>query len=44
VLSGDPRGPPLEDVIADVRSPTPLIPAGTAIERDFNVLYDQAVR
>jgi uncharacterized protein len=42
VLSGDPPGPPLEDLIARVQSPTLLISAGTAIERDFNVLYDQA--
>ena len=44
VLSGDPPGPPLEDLIARVRSPTLLISAGTAIERDFNVLYDEAAR
>ena len=44
VLSGDPPGPPLEDLIARVRTPTLLISAGTAIERDFNVLYDQAAR
>jgi hypothetical protein len=44
VLSGDPPGPPLEDLIARVQSPTLLISAGTAIERDFNVLYDQAAR
>jgi hypothetical protein len=42
VLSGDPPGPPLEDLIARVQSPTLLISAGTAIERDFNVLYDEA--
>ena len=41
VLSGDPPGPPLEDLIARVRAPTLLISAGTAIERDFNVLYDR---
>jgi fermentation-respiration switch protein FrsA (DUF1100 family) len=44
VLSGDAPGPPLEDVIARVASPTLLISAGTAIERDFNVLYDDAAR
>ena len=44
VLSGDPPGPPLEDLIARVRAPTLLISAGTAIERDFNVLYDEAAR
>jgi hypothetical protein len=44
VLSGDPPGPPLEDAIARVTSPTLLISAGTDIERDFNVLYDRAAR
>ena len=44
VLSGDPPGPPLEDLIARVHSPTLLISAGTDIERDFNVLYDEAAR
>jgi hypothetical protein len=44
VLSGDAPGPPLEDLIASMRTPTLLISAGTAIERDFNVLYDQASR
>jgi fermentation-respiration switch protein FrsA (DUF1100 family) len=29
------------DAIARVRSPTLLISAGTAIERDFNVHYDE---
>jgi uncharacterized protein len=42
VLSGDPPGPPLEDLIARVQSPTLLISAGTAVERDYNVLYDEA--
>jgi hypothetical protein len=41
VLTGDPPGTPLEDAIARVRSPTLLISAGTAIERDFNVHYDE---
>jgi uncharacterized protein len=44
VLSGDPPGPPLEDLIARVKSPTLLISAGTAEEREFNVSYDEAVR
>ena len=42
VLSGDPPGPPLEDLIADVESPTLLISAATDVEREFNVLYDDA--
>jgi uncharacterized protein len=42
VLSGDPPGPPLEDLIARVDSPTLLISAGTGVERDFNLLYDKA--
>jgi hypothetical protein len=42
VLSGDPPGPPLEDLIARVQAPTLLISAGTAEERDFNVLYEKA--
>ncbi len=42
VMSGDPPGPPLEDLIADVRAPTLLISAGTDVERDFNVIYDEA--
>jgi uncharacterized protein len=41
VLSGDAPGPPLEDLIARVRSPLLLVSAGTAEERDFNVLYDR---
>jgi uncharacterized protein len=40
VLTGDRPGTPLEDAIARVRSPTLLISAGTQIERDFNVHYD----
>jgi uncharacterized protein len=44
VLSGDPPGPPLEDLIARVESPTLLISAGTGVERDFNLLYDKAAR
>ena len=42
VLSGDPPGPPLEDLITEVASPTLLISAGTDVEREFNVLYDEA--
>jgi hypothetical protein len=42
VLTGDPPGPPLEDLIGKVRSPTLLISAGTDVERDYNVLYDAA--
>ena len=42
VLSGDPPGPPLEDLVARVEAPTLLISAGTDVERDFNVLYDEA--
>jgi uncharacterized protein len=44
VLSGDPPGPPLADLIARVQSPTLLISAGTDVEREFNVLYDEAAR
>jgi uncharacterized protein len=44
VLSGDRPGPPLEDLIARVESPTLLISAGTDVEREFNVLYDKAAR
>jgi uncharacterized protein len=42
VLSGDAAGPPLQDLVARVRSPTLLISTGVAEERDFNVLYDEA--
>jgi hypothetical protein len=41
VVSGDPPGPPLEDMIARVSSPTLLISAGTDVEREFNLLYDR---
>ena len=44
VLSGDPPGPPLEDVMPRMKSPTLLISAGNTAERDFNVLYDHAAR
>jgi hypothetical protein len=42
VVSGDPPGPPLEDVVDDITAPTLLISAGTDVERDFNVHYEQA--
>jgi pimeloyl-ACP methyl ester carboxylesterase len=42
VLSGDPPGRPLEDQIRRITSPTLLISGGTDVERDFNVLYDEA--
>jgi uncharacterized protein len=42
VLSGDPPGPPLEDVVPRIASPTLLISSGTDVERDFNVAYDKA--
>jgi uncharacterized protein len=44
VLSGDPPGPPLEELVARIASPLLLISAGTGVERDFNVLYDEAAR
>ena len=40
VLSGDPPGPPLEEAVARIDSPTLLVSAGTAEEREFNVRYD----
>jgi uncharacterized protein len=40
VLSGDPPGPPLEDLVTRIRSPALFISAGKAEERDFNVLYN----
>ena len=42
VLSGDPPGPPLEDLVRKIDSPTLLISADTAEEREFNVVYDAA--
>ena len=42
VLTGDRPGTPLEEAIARVKTPTLLISAGTALERDFNVHYDEA--
>jgi uncharacterized protein len=44
VLSGDRPGAVLEDAIKRVRAPTLMISAGTAIERDFNVRYDEVAR
>ena len=44
VLSGDRPGPPLEDLVRRIRTPTLLISAGEAEERQFNVLYDTAAR
>ena len=37
-------GPPLEALIARVRSSTLLISAGTAIARGFNIPYNKAAR
>jgi uncharacterized protein len=42
VTSGDPPGPPLEDLVAKIKSPALLISAGTAEERDFSELYEKA--
>jgi len=42
VLSGDPPGPPLEDLVRRVEAPTLLISAGTAEERHANDLYARA--
>jgi uncharacterized protein len=42
VTSGDPPGPPLEDMVKRIESPTLLISAGTAEEREFSDLYDRA--
>jgi pimeloyl-ACP methyl ester carboxylesterase len=44
VLSGDPPGPALEDQVRRITSPTLLVSAGTAEEREFNELYDAAAR
>ena len=44
VVSGDAPGPPLEDMVERVSSPTLLISAGTDVEREFNVHYAQAAR
>jgi len=37
-------GPPLEDLMRRMRTPTLLVSAGRADERAFNVLYDRAAR
>jgi hypothetical protein len=42
VLTGDTPTRPLADQVRKIESPTLMISAGTAIERDFNVLYDRA--
>ncbi len=42
VFSGDPPGPPLEELVTEIDAPTLLISAGTDVEREFNVLYDAA--
>jgi uncharacterized protein len=42
VVSGDPPGPPLEDLVRRMRTPTLLVSAGRTEERDFNVLYERA--
>jgi uncharacterized protein len=42
VLSGDPPSPPLEDMMPRIEQPSLLISAGTSIERDANVLFDEA--
>ena len=44
VLSGDPPGPPLEDVMPRIDAPTLLISAGEDVEQEFNEIYDQAAR
>jgi uncharacterized protein len=44
VLSGSRPGPPLEDLVKQLESPTLLISAGTAEERDFSRLYERAAR
>jgi uncharacterized protein len=44
VLSGDPPGPPLTDLMPRITEPTLMISAGTTIERDFNVHYDRVAR
>ncbi len=41
VLSGDPPAPPLEELVARIETPTLLVSAGEAEERDFNVLYER---
>ncbi len=41
-VSTDGPGPPLEDLVHRLRSPTLLISAGRTEEGEFNVLYDRA--
>jgi uncharacterized protein len=41
VVSGDAPGPPLEEMVKRVSSPTLLISAGTDVEREFNVHYER---
>jgi fermentation-respiration switch protein FrsA (DUF1100 family) len=42
VLSGQPPGPPLEDLVPRIDAPTLLISADEPVERGFNELYDRA--
>jgi alpha-beta hydrolase superfamily lysophospholipase len=42
VLSGDPPGPAIEDLVAHLESPALLISAGTDIEREFNRFYERS--
>jgi alpha-beta hydrolase superfamily lysophospholipase len=42
LLSGDAPTHPLDDQIRKIDSPTLLISAGTDVEREFNVRYDEA--
>jgi uncharacterized protein len=42
ITSGDPPGPPLEDMVRRMRTPTLLVSTGTDVERDFGELYDRA--
>jgi dienelactone hydrolase len=42
LLSGDAPSRPLEEQVRKIETPTLLISAGTDVERDFNVLYDEA--
>ena len=44
MLSGEAPGPPLEDIMPEIRAPTMPISAGTDVERDFNVLYERVAR
>ena len=42
VLTGDTPTRPLADQVRKIASPTLMISAGTDVEHDFNVLYDEA--